>query len=87
MTVLPALIEQLSRRLANLSATPIAKLFVKVKFADFRQTTIESSAVTVDAAVIARLCEQGFLRGNRPVRLLGIGVRFSESERAQLELF
>lgn len=87
MAVLPALIEQLSRRLANLSEAAIAKLFVKVKFADFRQTTIESSTAAVDAAVIARLCEQGFLRGNRPVRLLGIGVRFSESGCAQLELF
>lgn len=84
---LQPLIEQLNRRLASLAPLPIAKLFVKLKFADFRQTTVESSAAAIDAAVIARLCEQGFIRGNRPVRLLGIGVRFSDRERGQLELF
>lgn len=85
--VLPSLLDQLHQRLAATTVPPVAKLFVKIRFSDFRQTTIESGASTIDAAVADRLCEQGFLRGNRPVRLLGVGVRFSEPELAQLELF
>jgi DNA polymerase-4 len=84
---LSPLVDELRRRLANMSTPPVAKLFVKMKFADFQQTTIEAGAAAVDVALATRLCEQAFRRGNRPVRLLGIGVRFSDGDGAQMALF
>ncbi|MDX2079617.1 MAG: DNA polymerase IV [Terrimicrobiaceae bacterium] len=57
---------------------PIHKLFVKVKFADFTHTTRECVASVVDPAVCLQLLGDAWLRGRKPVRLLGVGVRFAE---------
>jgi DNA polymerase-4 len=73
---LPALIEQLHRRLQRLDKDYlIQKQFVKIKFHDFVQTTVEMLAASTCADNYKSLCEQGFRRGNKPVRLLGVGVR------------
>ena len=53
----------------------IHKQFIKIKFRDFTQTTVEMVS-NVDAAEnYLNLCEEGFRRGNKPVRLLGVGIR------------
>lgn len=73
---LPRLIRQLHGRLERLDKPyQIHKQFVKIKFQDFTQTTIETLSDTMDADNYSRLCMEGFARGNRPVRLLGVGVR------------
>ena len=56
----------------------INKLSAKIRFADFRQTTVECLATTPDLAQFQKLLETGFQRGRQPVRLLGIGVRLCE---------
>ena len=73
---LPGLVEQLARRLERMSETPqIGKQVVKIKFRDFSQTTVETAADSLDMDTFRRLCETGFQRGGKPVRLLGVGVR------------
>jgi len=66
----------------------IRKLFVKIRFDDFRRTTAECVSSTLDAALCHKLLETAHPRGNRPVRLLGVGVRLEEEEDfSQLGLF
>ena len=53
----------------------IHKQFIKIKFSDFNQTTVEMVSNSDEAENYYALCEEGFSRGNKPVRLLGVGVR------------
>ena len=53
----------------------IHKQFIKIKFSDFTQTTVETVSDSDDVENYCALCEEGFGRGNKPVRLLGVGVR------------
>jgi DNA polymerase-4 len=77
---LPALLEKLQARIARAGAERDAhKLFIKIRFADFRQTTAECVASGPDPARYQQLLETGFERGRQPVRLLGAGVRLKES--------
>jgi hypothetical protein len=48
---------------------------VKLKFHDFVTTTVEMLSEDTDINNYLALCEQGFARGERPVRLIGVGVR------------
>jgi DNA polymerase-4 len=73
---IPALMEQLERRLSRIDADyRIHKQFIKIKFSDFMQTTVEMVSEDANADNYRNLCEDGFERGNKPVRLLGVGVR------------
>ncbi len=73
---LPDLNTQLTRRLERLGDDYlIHKQFVKIKFHDFVQTTVEMLSDTPSMKNFMKLCEDGFARGERPVRLLGMGVR------------
>jgi DNA polymerase-4 len=86
---LPALLDKLRERVRRASAERnTQKLFIKIRFADFRQTTVECMATTLDDALFQTLMETGYQRGQRPVRLLGAGVRLGEDEDTfQLGLF
>jgi DNA polymerase-4 len=89
---LPALIAEFRRRLARLPAPrPLHKAVVKIKFADFSQTTAECTSVTPGEAVWTALLDEAWARRERPVRLLGVGVRFVEvnedAEKEQGNLF
>ena len=73
---LPDLYMQLAKRLDRLdSGLRIQKQFIKIKFHDFIHTTVEMISENTDIQNFNTLCEQGFSRGNKPVRLLGMGVR------------
>ena len=88
MAELPALLEQLEQRIARAKAAHIIhKLFVKLRFADFRSTTVECTAASVLPARCATLLANGFARGQQPVRLLGVGVRLGAERPLQLTLF
>jgi DNA polymerase-4 len=67
----------------------IHKLYIKIRFADFSQTTVECVATTIDRAVLLGLLETGFRRRQQAVRLLGAGVRLGEEDEpgTQLSLF
>jgi DNA polymerase IV len=88
MAELPGLLEQLERRIVRAQAgKTIRKLFVKIRFADFKQTTVECVGLETQAAAYRSLLEKGFARRNKPVRLLGVGVRTEQSEEVQSDLF
>ena len=61
--------------------------FVKVKFADFTQTTMADSHEQASEQGFARLLKLALQRENKAVRLLGIGGRTPEIDRNQLTLF
>ena len=92
IAALPALLEEFAHRFARArDMPPVHKAFVKVKFADFTQTTAECVSTVLDGAVCLPLLEEAYGRKGLPVRLLGVGVRFAPpqeiAEGAQLDLF
>lgn len=56
----------------------IRSVFVKIKFADFTRTTVERSSAPVDLETVRQLVREGWSRGGKSVRLIGVGVRFAE---------
>ncbi len=87
MQQLPILLDSLDKRIKRAGAEPhIGKLFIKIRFADFQRTTAECIGNTMDATVFATLLETGFQRGQRPVRLLGAGVRLQEELEPDCQL-
>jgi len=66
----------------------IAKVLVKVKFSDFRRTTAEMPSTQADLKLYQKLLCEAWGRSGLPVRLLGLGVRFAETDSSpeQLEL-
>jgi DNA polymerase-4 len=80
------LLEDLRR---HTEARAVTGVFVKLKFADFSQTTVSRAGARPDARIYDELLCEGFGRSGESIRLLGIGVRFSEGsaeEETQLEL-
>ncbi len=81
---LPSLIELLQQRIRRADAErQIHKLFVKIRFDDFRRTTAECVSAALDAEQCRKLLETAHSRSRRPVRLLGVGVRLNEDEDLQ----
>ena len=77
-SALPDLEKQLLKRIQSLKDNyQIQKQFVKIKFHDFVGTTVEMTSSSTDAGNYRTLCEQGFARGDKPVRLLGMGVKLT----------
>lgn len=88
LAMLPELLADLQGRLDNTRHdVSIGKLFVKLKFSDFVTTTAEHVAFTPDLDGFRKLCRTAFERGNKPVRLIGLGVRMrGGAPLTQLEL-
>lgn len=89
MKALEQLIADLEARIRRVNAEESThKLYVKIRFANFRQTTVECVGSAVDPALYRKLLETGYQRARLPVRLLGVGVRMGEDAAAlQLGLF
>jgi len=67
----------------------VVKCFLKLKFADFRTTTVECAGTVVEEGIYENLLVEGWRRRQgRNVRLIGAGVRFADVENGaeQLEL-
>jgi DNA polymerase-4 len=60
----------------------IKKQFVKLKFHDFVTTTVEMLSEDTNPENYHTLCEQGFARGERAVRLIGVVVRVEPLENS-----
>ena len=87
---IPALIEALQPRLQRLDDDyRIQNCFLKMKFRDFSQTTVERQQTVPGYDDYAMLCEEAWQRGEIPVRLLGIGVRLIDltDGSGQMDLF
>ncbi|MCB0394369.1 MAG: DNA polymerase IV, partial [Bdellovibrionales bacterium] len=79
MKQLEILVDELEKRMSKSKVVLIKGLFVKLRFHDFHTTTMESSEIKViDREQYRRLLTEAFKRGNRPVRLIGAGVRMPE---------
>ncbi len=89
LALLPELFESLQGRIKRCGAEKnVQKLYVKLRFADFHQTTVECVGTRPQLEMFAKLLETGYQRGCQPVRLLGAGVRLGEAENIeQLSLF
>jgi DNA polymerase-4 len=85
-TLFPLLKERINRQPVQ---NNIRHLYVKLKFFDFSQTTVECLGNHPDEQQYLALCKTAFARKALPVRLLGIGVRLSKVnlDIAQLSLF
>lgn len=82
-----ALYELLSQRLSKRAYAPIKGIFVKVRFGDFTTTTMERSWA-LEANSYLKLVESSCSRSSKDIRLLGLGVRFSDSvAETQLSLW
>jgi DNA polymerase-4 len=70
------------------SMREIRKIFVKLKFNDFTRTTAERAGLAPTLQDFRSLLDQAFARTGKPVRLIGVGVRFAETmpESAQISL-
>ena len=70
------------------STREITKIFVKLKFNDFTRTTAERTGLAPTLEGFRSLLEEAFGRTGKPVRLIGVGVRFAEPmpEDTQLDL-
>jgi DNA polymerase-4 len=88
---IPDLFEELIADLKRTGGQDRVKaVFVKIRFADFTRTTVERAGLPLEVESFLRLLREGLQRKDLAVRLLGLGVRFSEEEPAgatQLELW
>ena len=74
-TFLVDIFDELQRRLKKYSERKIKSIFVKIKYHDFSQTTIESQE-SFCFKNYQKLLHKRFSEKKLPVRLLGVGVRF-----------
>nr|WP_275405012.1 DNA polymerase IV [Crenobacter caeni] len=83
----PELFARLKARLSRAGDPAIRALVVKVKFADFSQTTVEHTASQLSLPGFGRLLDTAYARGGgRAVRLLGLGCRLAGDDAGrQLE--
>ncbi|MGZ9897430.1 DNA polymerase IV [Shewanella gaetbuli] len=85
--VLPQLIQELDNRI-NRSAKDrgIHKQVVKLKFNDFKQTTIEQRSDEISVNVFYQLLEQALTRSHgRGIRLIGVSVGLAEQREKKLQ--
>ena len=88
---LPDLVDELKKDLQKRdNPESIIKVFLKLKFSDFKTTTKECGGQDIEVKTYIPLLEEAFERNTNPVRLMGVGVRFEDASRIderQLELF
>ena len=84
---LPILLKRLKERVSECSDLIIAKLFIKIKFYDFTRTTVECIFPELDIRQYESLFATGYNRHNKPIRLIGLGVRLKPiSEKSPRQL-
>jgi DNA polymerase-4 len=84
------LFEELMAELAQKESRRIVtRIFVKLKFNDFTRTTVERAGLEPSLSSYQSLLSEGYARTGKPIRLIGVGVRFAEETdkiEAQLPL-
>src|SRR5438477_6395822 len=86
---LEELFQELMGDLAQKESTrAITKIFVKLKFNDFTRTTAERAGLAPTLQDFRALLGEACARTGKPIRLIGVGVRFAETlpESAQIDL-
>jgi DNA polymerase-4 len=91
--VMEGLVQDLVKRLAaKKRQKPIHKLFIKIRYSDFSTHTLErvrEQVIEPEVDDFVPLLDGLYTDPNRPVRLLGLGVRFQDDSAPtrQLRLF
>jgi DNA polymerase-4 len=85
---LHTMLEELAGDLTRYENREIRSLVVKMKFADFTRTTAEKAHAVLETEIFEELLAEAWQRGGgKPVRLLGVWVRFRDpEEKEQMEL-
>lgn len=75
---LPLLFKRFIKRLdgKNKNVSEVKTIFVKIKFSDFKTTTVERSFPELNEKNFLILLKDGCERHDLPVRLIGLGIRF-----------
>jgi DNA polymerase-4 len=79
--------QELDKRLQRAGNPPFYKIFVKLKFSDFSQTTAEAIVDPQFPEQAQELLATAWQRSELGVRLIGLGVRFHNLDASQLDLF
>ncbi|GGK59540.1 DNA polymerase IV [Amphritea balenae] len=83
---LPGMLAELEQRYAkHREKRDVAGAVIKLKFFDFTQTTMEQSTSECPLALYEHLCQQAWERGEKPVRLIGVGYRLQPRNPQQAE--
>ena len=82
---LPILYKKFLKRFEgkDIKEEEIKTLFVKVKFSDFKATTVERGLIGINEENFGALLEEGVKRRSLPVRLLGLGVRLKTKNKKE----
>jgi DNA polymerase-4 len=84
---LEKLFADLMADLAQKETTRIIRtIFVKLKFSDFSRTTAERAGLAPSLPDFRALLAEAFRRTGKPVRLIGLGVRFADSVQANAQI-
>jgi DNA polymerase IV len=84
---LEELFQEMMADLAQKETTrSVTKIFVKLKFNDFTRTTAERAGLTPTLPDFRALLAEAFGRTGKPVRLIGVGVRFAENSPADAQM-
>ena len=84
---LEELFQEMMADLAQKETTrTVTKIFVKLKFNDFTRTTAERAGLEPSLPGFRALLSEAFARTGKPVRLIGVGVRFAEAVQADAQL-
>jgi DNA polymerase-4 len=84
---LDELFQDLMADLAQKESTrEITKIFVKLKFNDFTRTTDERAGLAPTLENFRSLLAEAFGRTGKPVRLIGLGVRFAATMPANAQM-
>ena len=80
---LPMLYKRFLKRFErkDIKEQDIKTLFVKVKFSDFKSTTVERGLIELNGKNFWALLEEGVKRRNLPIRLLGLGARLKTKDK------
>ncbi len=82
LEVIDGLLPKFLTRLAKVKNLDIVKQGIKVKFADFSQTTVEQSQSSLNVDLFKPLLEEAVSRGNgKKVRLIGLTVGFAPEKQ------
>lgn len=88
--VIDKLFINLEKRLEKHHNRQIIKQGIKLKFADFKQTTVEQQSLSCDKAIFTQLLTKAMMRSQqRNVRLVGLTLGFAKEQLShnQLDLF
>ncbi len=84
---LPVLYDKLKQRMQEIGQHyRVLSPFIKLKFCDFTSTTLERGSLLPSLPAFASLLDMAYQRGQKPVRLIGIGVNL-EDNGGQMPLF